>query len=278
MATPAHKVRRSVLHGIVLIVAYLFLLGPIIFVAIASFDYGQRAYVVFPPDEFTLDSYRRIPQRYWDALAVSLRLAATTAIGACLIGIPAAIAVVRCNLPGKAFLLALFRVPLQIPGVVSGVAFLQAYYAVGELTGWFATGTFIGMALAHIFATIPYVVGTLVAVLQRFDENLEEAALTLGATRWATFTQVTLPVLKPGLFAGALYAFMISFCEVPISVFLTGASYMTFPVEVFNSMQFDFEPTILAISTLVTVLSLVLVIAVQSVVGLGVFVRTGGTD
>lgn len=266
------------LHTAVLVTAYLFLLGPIIFVALASFDYGQRAYVVFPPEQFTLDSYRKIPPRYFEALWVSIKLAGLTSFTACLIGIPAALGVVRCNLPGKSVLLALFRAPLQIPGVVSGVAFLQAYYAIGNITGWYATGSFIGLALAHTFAATPYVIGTLVAVLHRFDANLEEAALTLGATPWGTFRQVTLPVLKPGLFAGALYAFMVSFCEVPMSVFLTGASYMTFPVEVFNSMQFDFEPAILAISTLVTLLSLAVVVAIQSIVGLGVFVRTGGSD
>lgn len=278
MATPLYKVRRRILHVLVLAAAYLFLLGPIVFVAVASFDHGERAYVVFPPDHFTLDSYRKIPARYFDALWVSVKLAAVSAAAACLIGIPAALGVVRSDLPGKSFLLALFRAPLQIPGVVSGIAFLQAYYAIGALTGWFPTGSFTGMAIAHTFAATPYVIGTLVAVLQRFDVFLEEAALSLGASRWATFTQVTLPILKPGLFAGALYAFMISFCEVPISVFLTGPSYMTFPVEVFNSMQFDFEPTILAISTLVTVLSLAIVVVVQSIVGLGVFVRTGGSD
>lgn len=278
MALPAYKLRRNVFRTAVLVTAYLFLLGPILFVALASFDYGQRAYVVFPPEQFTLDSYRRIPARYFDALWVSTQLAALTAFTACLIGIPAALGVVRCNLRGKSVLLALFRAPLQIPGVVSGVAFLQAYYVVGSATGWYANGSFVGLALAHAFAATPYVVGTLVAVLQRFDADLEAAALTLGATRWGVFWQVTMPVIKPGLFAGALYAFMVSFCEVPISVFLTGASYMTFPVEVFNSMQFDFEPSILAISTLVTVFSLAIVVLVQKIVGLGVFVRTGGSD
>lgn len=278
MGVPAYRRRRRVLHVAILVAAYVFLLGPIVFVGVASFDYGERAYVVFPPDEFTLDSYRRIPERYYESVWVSVKLAAVTAFFACLIGIPAALGIVRSEVPGKALLLAVFRAPLQIPGVVSGVAFLQAYYAVAAVSGWHPGGSFAGLAAAHVFAAMPYVLGTLVAVLQRFDTNLEEAALTLGADRWGTFRQVTLPVLKPALFAGALYAFMISFCEVPISVFLTGPSYQTFPVEVFNSMQFDFEPTILAISTLVTVMSLVLVVVIQMVVGLGAFVRTGGTD
>ncbi len=92
--------------------------------------------------------------------------------------------------------------------------------------------------------------------------------MTLGASRWSTFTQVTLLVLKPGLYVGGLYAFMTSFGEVPVTVVLSGSNYMTFPVEIFNAMQFDFEPTILAASTLVTALSLATVLAVQRLVGL----------
>jgi putative spermidine/putrescine transport system permease protein len=167
---------------------------------------------------------------------------------------------------------------MQIPAVVSGVAFLHLYYLVGPATGLPLVGSFLGLTVAHVFAATPYVVGTLVSVLQRFDTNLEEAALSLGAGRFATFTQVTLPMLKPGIFAGALYAFMISFSEVPISVFLAGSKQVTFPVEVFNSMLFDFEPTILAISSIVTVLSLTLVWLVQWAVGLDKFVNVGGAD
>ena len=129
-----------------------------------------------------------------------------------------------------------------------------------------------------MFAATPYVVGTLVSVLQRFNYEFEEAALVLGASRWGTFRQVTLPMLKPGLFAGALYAFMISFAEVPISVFLAGSRMVTFPVEVFNSMLFDFEPSILAISSIVTILSLTLVWLSQWAVGLDKFVQVGGAD
>ena len=117
--------------------------------------------------------------------------------------------------PGKGVLLGLFRAPMQIPAVVSGVAFLHLYYLIAPLLGAQIVGSFIGLVAAHVFAATPYVIGTLVSVLQRFDTNLEEASLSLGASRWGTFSQVTLPMLKPGMFAGALYAFMISFSEVP---------------------------------------------------------------
>jgi putative spermidine/putrescine transport system permease protein len=273
-----YRTRRALFSIFVLAVAYVTLLAPIAFVMLSSFDYGQRAYVVFPPEQFTLESYWRIPMRYWEALWLSLRVAFICMIVACAIGIPAAIGIVRSDLPGKGALLALFRAPMQIPAVVSGVAFLHLYYLVGPATGLPLAGSFLGLVTAHIFAATPYVVGTLVSVLQRFDTNLEEASLSLGASRTATFAQVTLPMLKPGIFAGALYAFMISFSEVPISVFLSGSKLVTFPVEVFNSMLFDFEPTILAISSIVTVLSLTLVWLAQWAVGLDKFVNIGGAD
>lgn len=276
--TPAYRVRQRASHVLVLSVAYLFLLGPIVFVAMASFDSGARDQAGSALQHLTLQAYLKIPARYYDALVLSTQIALACAVCSCLIGIPAALGLVRGNMRGKSALLALLRMPLQIPGVVSGLAFLQAYYVVGDLTGWYPTGTFWGLLMAHIFAATPYVIGTLVALLQRFDAALEEAALSLGATRWATFMQVTLPLLKPGLFTGALYAFMISFAEVPISVFLVGSGRATFPVEVFNALQFDFDPTILAVSTLVTLLSLVVVLVVQQVVGLDVFVKTAGAD
>jgi len=275
---PAYRLRRQILAGLILAVAYIIVLGPIVFVCIASFDYGARAYVIFPPERFTLESYWQIPQRYWDALWVSVRLAAVTMVAACAIGIPAAIGVVRGRFAGKRLILTMFRFPLQIPSVVSGVAFLQAYYAVGDWTGWHGVGSFAGLAIAHTFAATPYVVGTMVTALQRFDDSVEEAAVILGASTMGTLWQVTLPMLRPGIFAGALYAFMVSFAEVPMSVFLTGSTLLTFPVEVFNSMQFDFEPTILAISTLVTVVSLFVVWLVQRIVGLDMFVKVGAAD
>ena len=116
-----YRTRRRLFSTLVLIVAYVTLLSPIAFVMIASFDYGQRAYVVFPPDRFTLESYWRIPTRYWDSLWISVRVAFLCMLISCAIGIPAAIGIVRSSLPGKAALLAVFRAPMQIPAVVSGV-------------------------------------------------------------------------------------------------------------------------------------------------------------
>jgi putative spermidine/putrescine transport system permease protein len=275
---PVYKLRREVLKGVFLLAAFAILLGPIATVIWASFGDYAGSTVIFPPRNFSTIYYQTIPSRYWQSLGLTVALASATTVFACLIAIPAAFGIVRGTMPGKALVMAIFRAPLQIPAVVSGVAFLQMYYFLNQSVGWFGVGTFLGLLIAHLFATTPYVIGTVVSVLQRFDASVEEAAAILGATRMATLWQVTLPILRPGIFAGALYAFMISFCEVPMSVFLTGSRLVTFPVEIFNSIQFDFQPPILAISSIVAVASLFMVWMVQRLIGLEMFLKAGTAE
>lgn len=261
---------KSALVGAV----FVFLLAPVIMVAAASFDYGERAFVVFPPERFTLDAYRHIPHTQINALRVSVMVGACAALIASLIGVPAALGVVRGGMHGKTLILAMFRAPLQIPGVVTGLAFLKGYYLIGDATGLYATGSFLGLVIAHSFVATPYVIGTLVPMLQRFNVRLEEAALSLGASRWSTFRRVTLPLMMPGIFGGALYAFVVSFGDVPVAVFISSPEYTTFPVEVFLTLEQEFEPTLLATSTIVILLSLGVVILIQRLAGLAVFVKT----
>jgi putative spermidine/putrescine transport system permease protein len=112
-------------------------------------------------------------------------------------------------------------------------------------------------------------------VLTRVNPRLEEAAASLGASDWSTFKRVTFPLIRPGVIAGVLYAFIISFGDVPIAVFLAGGSFVTLPVEVFQSLQFDFDPGILALSTLVVIFSLILIVVMQRLVGLDIILETG---
>ena len=121
---------------------------------------------------------------------------------------------------------------------------------VGRATGLFLNGSFPGLYLGHLFVATPYVVGTVVAVLQRFNVRLEEAALSLGASPWRTFRRVTLPTIMPGVHAGALYASMVSFADVPIAMFLTAPGFVTYPVELFFGIESDFSPSSFAASRL----------------------------
>jgi putative spermidine/putrescine transport system permease protein len=163
---------------------------------------------------------------------------------------------------------------MQIPAVVTGVAFLRLYYVVGDATGLFLNATFAGLYLGHLFVATPYVIGTVVAVLQRFNLRLEEAALSMGASPWRTFRRVTLPTMMPGVHAGALYAFMVSFSDVPIAMFLTAPGFVTYPVELFFGIETDFSPSVLASASLVIAFALVALLLVQRVISLDTVVHT----
>jgi len=183
---------------------------------------------------------------------------------------------VRGNYPGKGLLKAFFSSPLQIPLIVLGVIFLQYYVLVGGKLNIRLTDTYLGLILAHVIITFPFVLGTVGSVLERFDTALEEAALVHGASKWSTFRRVTLPIITPGIYAGALYAFINSFGNVPVSLFLIGSNITTLPVEIFYALEFDFSPAILALSTLTVVFSVVLVQLIQRLTGFGLTKGVGG--
>ena len=187
---------------------------------------------------------------------------------ACLLGVPAAIGLVRGRFTGKPVVSAIMRAPPQIPHVVTGIALLQFFYAIGDFGGMYVQGTSAGLFLGHLFMATPFVIGSVVAVLQRINPSLEEAACVLGASPWRAFRRVTLPLIIPGVFTGALYAFIVSFVDVPVAIFLASPNATTFPVELFNAMEQDFNPSSLASASLAAAFAIVLVFAAQRLVGL----------
>ncbi|MCC7273753.1 MAG: ABC transporter permease [Alphaproteobacteria bacterium] len=254
---------------------YVFLFAPLVVVVGASFDGGEHAFLNFPPRHLSLAWYLKIPGRYFETLWVSLQLGVVAAACSGVLGVMAALALARGRLPGAGLMAALFRAPLQIPVIVTGFAFLQLFYLASAAGGVPLVGSFAGLAIAHVFITLPYVIGTTAAILQRVNPSLEEAAISLGATRWRTFRRVTLPAILPGVYAGALYAFIVSFGDVPVSMFLAGSRYTTFPVEMFYGMELNFDPAILAMSTLILVGSFAAIWAVQRFLGLNTLLGTG---
>lgn len=258
----------------------LFVYAPIVVVIGASVDPGRyvmnRAYLAFPPEGFTLYWYAHITPELWRSVLVSLELASAVMVGAILLGVPAALGLVRGEIGGRNFIAALFRSPLQIPFVVTGVAFLQAYNAFAAAVGVTLQASFAGLFLAHLFVATPYVISAAGASLAQLSPRLEEAALNLGATRWRAFRRVTLPQILPGIFGGAMYAFLISFTDVTISLFLAPQNAMTFPVWVYGSIQNDLETSLPAVSTIVFVVSVAVMVALQRVTGMEAVIRGGG--
>lgn len=255
---------------------YAFLFAPLVVIVGASLNGGSNRSggLIFPPRHLSLDWYFAIPASHVWSLGLSVALGVVATFVACLIALPAGLGLVRSRVPGRGLAGIVFRLPLQVPVVIVGLSFFYSLYAVDDALGSTLTGSFAGLAIAHLFVLTPFVIGSVIAVLQRFDDRLEEAAQSLGAARWRTFRRVTLPVIAPGLFAGSVYAFMVSFCDVPISLFLAGPDTVTFPVTIFHSLETDFDATVLASSTIVMVLGMVLLVIVQRFIGLDSMIRS----
>jgi putative spermidine/putrescine transport system permease protein len=272
-------VTARILAALLLGFVAAYLLAPLVVVIGASFSGPETgglfiSYVEFPPRHLTLQWYRAISAETYRSLLLSIGLAAAAAVCACALGVPAALGLVRGEFRGRAAAHALFRAPLQIPAVVTGIGFLQMFYVVSDATGLALQGSFAGLLLAHVFLATPFVIGSVAAVLARFDVRLEEAALTLGASRVRTFRRVTLPIIMPGVATGAVYGFLVSFVDVPVSLFLSRPELVPYPVALFDAMQQEFSPAILASATLVVLLSLLILLAVHWLVGLDALLKS----
>jgi putative spermidine/putrescine transport system permease protein len=237
----------------------LYLLAPIIVVIATAF--GSSPYPVFPPSGVTLKWFIKVinsPELTASAeLSASLSLIST--VLACVIGTLAALALVRHNFVAKAAVSALLLSPILFPGVVLGLALLVAFSRVG------LAQTFPGLVAAHTLLITPFVIRLVMASLAQFERSIEEAAQNLGAGRLRTFFQITLPIIRPGVLAGGLFGFIISFDELVITLFLAGPAQQTLPIRIFSSIEYSSDATISAISTCL--------IAMWLVVGVPVYMR-----
>lgn len=224
-----------------------FLQIPVLVVVLAAFS--KTAYLTIPPRGLTLRWFEAVlgDADYLSAAWTSLWLAAAATIGALVIGVMLALAIHRRLLPGAQALASLAMAPLVLPSVVLGVALLQFY----TLTG--VRGSALGLTLAHVVITLPYVVRAALAGLAAVDPAVEDAARVLGADGPTAFRLVTLPLVKPALVAGGLFAFITSLDNVPVSVFLLSASQNTLPVKIFTSVEHGVDPGVAAVSTLLIV-------------------------
>jgi putative spermidine/putrescine transport system permease protein len=244
-----------------------FLLLPIVVVLL--FSINPAPFIQFPPQGVSLRWFEKFfnSRDFMAAFRLSAVLALATVVGATAIGTMAALALVRGRLPGAGFLAALFLSPLMLPAILTGLALFQFYVLldVGR--------PFWGLLIGHIVIAIPYVIRTTMAVLTNFDRSLEEAARNLGASELATFREVTLPLIRPGVIAGGIFAFVISFDQFPLSLFLVNPGHETLPITMFNYLKYDFDPTIAAASTVSIVLSIAVVLLLERTVGLQEYVK-----
>ncbi len=228
---------------------YAMLLAPSLIIIPLSFGNDQE--IVFPPQHYSMTLYwEYFFTSNWIATTLqSLRVAALSTLLASIAGFLAAYALVRMAFPGKRLVNLVLLSPIMVPAVVVALGSYLYFSTVG-------IAPTVGLVLAHAIHITPFIIVTTMAGLRQVDPVLERAATIMGAGRLRTLFRVTLPLVMPSLAAGALFAFLISFDEVVIAYFVTGPETQTLPVKMYSSIQWEISPVIAAISTLLTLLSL----------------------
>jgi putative spermidine/putrescine transport system permease protein len=240
----------------------VFVLAPLVVVVALSFSTAPLA--IFPPVGFTTSWYQDVlaNEDFRNSFLVSVTLALASTLASFALGVSAAYALNRWDVPGARVIEAMLLSPFILPVLIVGLALLQ-FMALMNMRDA-ALNLFVG----HVLVTLPYLVRTVAASLQQVDRSLEEAALTLGAPPWRVFTKVTVPQIVPGIAAGCLFSFMVSFDEFPISFWLSNAETMPLPIFLQNSMTKIFDPSIAAMASLMILTGILAVIGLEKLVGL----------
>jgi len=224
--------------------AALFLLAPILIVVPMSFSTAIS--FQFPPPAYWLGYYRKFfTSEAWLEPALNSFVIALGAMAlTMLLVVPAAFGYVRYRFRGKSVVNLLMMSPLIVPHVVSALAY---YGFLGRLK---LAGTHLGVIVAHGVLAVPVAFLVITATLKGFNRNLERAAMSAGAGPLRTFVHVTLPVLRPGMLVGALFAFLSSFNEAVVALFIAGRGAVTLPKKMYESIRLESDPVIAVVSTL----------------------------
>jgi putative spermidine/putrescine transport system permease protein len=249
-----------ILLGLFCLLVAIWLIMPTLVVIPMSFN--DKKSLAFPPSGFSWQWYANFfTNPDWrNSLLNSLKVAGIVAVVATFIGTLAALGLSRMKHSGAGILRAILITPMVVPGVVLAIG-VYAVYLNYQLVG-----TTLGFVLAHTMLAIPFVIIAVSASLEVFDVRLETAAASLGANRFTAFRTITLPLIAPGILSGLLFAFVTSFDEIIVALFITSPYLKTLPVQIFTSITRDADPTVAAVGTIIF-LATSLVIAAGLIIG-----------
>jgi putative spermidine/putrescine transport system permease protein len=250
------------LTSFALFLTIAFLLLPIVVVIPVSFT--EAPIFAFPPEGFSLQWYWRIRNvdGLLSALGLSAQIAALSTAISLLLGTLCAIALVRGRLPGAEAVATFMVSPLMLPGLVLGIAMLQAMRELGLRDAWFS------LLIAHVVITMPFIMRTVLASLSLFDFAMVDAARTLGCSYPLAIWRVLVPNILPGFVSGELFAFIASFDNYPVSMFLVDVRTKTLPIQLLNYLEISPDPTLAAVSTLLILLTIFVLFLCDRMVGL----------
>ena len=270
MALPSYtETRYRIWHYIYLAICtaiFIYLIAPLFVIFPLSFSHDE--FLVFSeemkrldPDGFSTRWYKDMvwgTKNPWGLAAKnSLFIAFFATIGSVIIGTIAAVGLSSRYMPYKGIIMAILISPMIVPLIISGVAIFFFMAKAG------LAATYTGIILAHIILGTPFVVITVTATLSGFDHSVTRAAASLGSTPINTFMKITLPLILPGVISGALFAFVTSFDEVVVVLFLAGLETTTIPIQMWTGLREQLSPTILAVATCLIVLSVLILVTAE---------------
>lgn len=228
----------------------VYMVLPLVIVVLISFS--SAAFLTFPPPGFSLQWYQRIADNpvWLRTLWTSVQVTVPASLIATACGTAAAVALARARLPAASLIAGLVLAPMVVPVIIVAAAIYSVFRP------WGLTGTIAGLVLAHALLSLPYVLASVLTALETVDRRLEGAALTLGAPPWAMFRRITLPLILPGVLSGLLFAWVVSFDEVVVSLFISTTEVRPVTVQMWSDVRGDIDPTISAIATLLFLVSL----------------------
>jgi putative spermidine/putrescine transport system permease protein len=237
-------------------IVFAIIVMPVIMVIGASFT--ETRYIAFPPSGWTFGWYEKAAadRALVNGLWQSVILAAASVTLSVLLGTLASLYLNHSAARGRAALSSFFLAPLNVPSVMTAFALLLAFTQWKLINFW-------GLVAAHVVLTLPYVIRSVLVSLAGQDQSVERAAAVLGATPLRVFWHITLPLIRPGVLAGATFAFLVSFNNVPISVFLASPGSAPLPVVLFNRMQWLAEPSVAAAATLTIVATIATMLVLE---------------
>ena len=244
------------------IVVFLFLFLPLIIIVVTSF--GTEAIITFPIKGFTIDWYimALTSKAFMSSLQLSLIIGVVATLIALIVGIPSAYVLSRDRFKGKKFLNAFFLSPTLIPGIVVGYSIFQMIVVNLRLP------IIPGLIIGHFLISVPYVIRVVGSSMEQVDVSIEEAAWTLGCTKKRAFVTVLLPNIASGIFAAFMLAFVNSFNNVPVSMFLSGPGVTMLPTTLLSYMEFNYDPSVSALSVILMFVTIGVMVVIEKSTGL----------
>lgn len=252
--------------GLILGATLTFLIGPFLIVIFAGLSAGEA--LAFPPQGLSLKWYAKVftVESFRASFALSMVLAVFGTLAALLVGIPAAYALNRYDIPGAETIRTIVAAPIIVPGIIVGLALLRYFVVPLDVT------IFAALFVTHTALVLPYAVRVVSSSLNNLRADMEEAAVILGCTRFQAFTKVVLPNIRGGILAAFILGFVTSFNEVPASLFLSGPGVRTLPIDMLSYMEITFDPSVAALSALLAFMSVAIVFVAERLLGFSRYV------